>query len=269
MPARRDKGDAAQTIFAAEPRGYRPNHWPRVHAPNNPLTRRLAFWSAVVVPLLSIVFLGRYLGGVAPAVADALTHALFAPLAVFVLRAVTLIYFLPLALHGVSPSPVFAGVVIYLIAGLVLLGWRRWRQAVIVLLLPLLCTIPLSVIGLRTADGQAGEVRDTFSSAMTARWSQDGVDLAAIEQSATTRDVRESVTKIDYRFVVFEFSGSNATVASVVTTLRTWEAKGPEGAWKEYRRVFKDDFAAQMVKQSSGQWQVASLKEDFHPGYEP
>lgn len=250
MPARRGRNGGAYTIFAAEPRSYSPDHWPRVHAPSKPLTRRLAFWSVAVSPLLLIVFLGCYLDGAAPAVADALLHSIFAPLLVFALRAVTLIYFLPLALRGVSPSPVFAGVVVYLVAGLALLGWRKWKRAAIVLLLPLLCTIPLSVIGLRTADGQADTVKGAFYRAMTAR------DVAG-------------VTEIDYRFVVFDASGSKVTVASVVTTRDTWENLSPEGTWKYYRSEFKEDYAAQMVKQSSGQWRVASLKTDFHPGYEP
>jgi hypothetical protein len=269
VSARRDRDGGAYTIFAAEPRSYWPDQGPRVHMPSKRLTRRVTFWSAAVIPLLLIVFLGCYLGRAAPVVANALTGSMAAPVAVFAHRAVTLIYFLPLAFRGASPSPIFASLVMYLIAGFALLGWRKWRQAVIVLLVPLLCTIPLSVVGLRTADGQAGEVRDTFSLAMTARWSQDGVYLAATEQPGTIRDARDSVPKIDYRFVVFDSSGSEVTVAGVVTVVRTWEGKTPEGTWKEYRHEFKDDYAAEMARQSSGQWLVASLKKDFHPGYEP
>jgi hypothetical protein len=79
----------------------------------------------------------------------------------------------------------------------------------------------------------------------------------------------ERLSQVDYRFVVFDSSGSAATLASVVTTLRIWETKSPDGTWKEWRREYKSDYAARMVRQTSGQWAVASLKTDFHPGYEP
>lgn len=250
------RGDAQvgiYRIFAAEPRGYKPDNVSRARTPNGPLTRRLAFWSAVGVPLVTIVFLGSYLGGAAAPVANALTHAAFAPFAVFALRVVTCLYFLPLAFGGVSPSPLFAGLAVYLIAGFALLIRRKSKLAVIVLLLPLLCTIPLSIVGLRTADGQVDKVKEVFSKAVTTRVSERV----------------ESVTAIDYRFVVFDASGAKATVATVVTTRRAWGAIGPDGAWQENQTVFKEDYAVQMVRRSSGDWQIASLKEDFHPGYEP
>ena len=171
----------------------------------------------------------------------------------FALRAVAWTYFLPLAASGASPSPVLAGLVVYLIAGLALLGWRKWRQAVIVLLLPLLCTIPLSVVGLSRTDGQIDKLKDAFSQATTERESPSLLSL----------------TNIDYRLVVFDNSGSKASVSSVITLVDRTTTVSPEGAGKKRRMVFKNDQAAQMVKTSSGQWQVISVKEDFHPGYEP
>jgi hypothetical protein len=252
VPARRDTNGGIYAIFAAEQRSHSADRQSRIHLPTKPRTRRIVFWSATVIPFLAIVSLGLSLGGAAPTVAKALLHAPLAPVAVFVLHAVTWLYFLPLALHGVSPSPVFAGFVVYLIAGLALLGWRKRKQAVIVLFLPLLCTIPLSFVGLGSADGQADNVKAAFSRAMTEQES-----LASF-----------NVTQIDYRFLVFDASGSKATVASVVTMVDA-SATSPGVIRTQQAMVFKDDKAAQMVKLSSGEWRVASLEEDFHPGYEP
>jgi hypothetical protein len=253
VPGRSDTDRGPYSIFWAEPRSYTQAHLSRLHAPTRPLTRRIAFWSVVIVPLLLIVFLGCYLAGAAPAAADAFLHAAFAPLAVLILRAVTWTYFLPLALAGASPSPVFAALAVYLVAGFALLVRRSWTQAAIVLLLPLLCTIPLSVIGLHAADRQVDDVKAAFSRTVTERESQASL----------------SVTDVDFRFVVFDASGSKATVATVVTMVDTPAATSPDGASTERGTVFKDDEAAQLVRSSSGRWEVASLREDFHPGYEP
>ena len=268
MLAKPDRNGDAHRIFATEwLKGSRLDPAPRPRKPHKSLTRRVAFWSAVAALLLLIVFLGRYLDGASLVVANALPGSPGGPIAAFVLRIVTWVYFIPLALRGVSPSPVFAALVIYLIAGLVFCGRRRWKPALIVLLLPLVCTLPLSLVGLRVAEGQVEEVKGAFWSAMDAEWSRvvDPLD----EPDATTRNEEERLSQIDYRFVVFDSSGSTATVASVVTILRTWEAKSPDSSWKEWRIESKLDYAARMVRQGSGQWVVASLKTDFHPGYEP
>jgi hypothetical protein len=265
--AKPERDGDAHRIFAEEwLKGRVLDRAPRPRKPPKSLTCRVAFWSAVAVLLLLIVFLGRYLDGASQGVANALTGSDGGPIVAFVLRVVTWVYFLPLALRGVSPSPVFTALVIYLIVGLVSLGRRRWKPALIVLLLPLVCTLPLSLVGLRAADGQADEVKGAFWSAMDAEWSRV---VPLDEPDANTRNEVERLSQVDYRFVVFDSSGSKATVASVVTTSRTWEAKSPDGTWKEWRREYKSDYAARMVRQSSGQWVVASLYADFHPGYEP
>ena len=231
-------------------------------------TARLAFWSGLVIPLLLVVLLGRYVGDAAGVFASALKGWVGAPVAVLVLRAATIIYFLPLALRGLSPGPLYALVVIYLVAGFVLLARRKWMPAVIVLLLPLVFTIPVSIAAIRTAHGEVAEVKDTFRAAMVASQAQD-LELAVAQDNSQYHDLGQGVSNVDYRFVVFDSSGSRATLATVVTTWRTWTVKNPDGTSKGYRRTYKLDYAAEIVTQSSGAWVVASVSDDFHPGYEP
>ena len=95
VPARRDTDAGIYAIFAAQPRSYSSERPSRIHMPTKPRTRRIAFWLAVVIPLLLVVCLGCCLAGAASTVAKALLHAPFAPLVVFVLRVATWVYFSP------------------------------------------------------------------------------------------------------------------------------------------------------------------------------
>jgi hypothetical protein len=253
MPADYDAGNRGYSLFERGPTAYRPERLSRLRAPIRPLTRRLLFWSITILPLLLVVLLGLLLGGAPSAVGRALLHAAWAPAMVLALRAVAWTYFLPLATSGASPSPVFAVLGVYLVAGLGLLGWRRWRPALIVLLLPLLFTIPLSVIGLGGAHGQTDRAEDAFSQAAVERESKSLFDI----------------TNIDYRFVAFDYSGSKATVSCVVSLVDQTATPNPDVAGNGGRLVLKNDQAAQLEKTSSGQWQVISIEDDFHPGYEP
>ena len=232
------------------------------------LTGRLAFWSGLLVPLLLIVLLGRYVGDASGVFASALKGWVGAPVAVSVLRAATLIYFLPLALRGLSPGPVYALAVVYLVAGFVLLARRKWMPAVIVLLLPLAFTIPVSIAAIRTAHGEVADVKDAFRAAMVASQAHD-LELAVAQDSSEIHDLGEGVSNVDYRLVVFDSSGSRATLATVVTTWRTWTVKNPDGTSRDYRHEYKSDYAAEIARQSSGTWVVASVSKDFHSGYEP
>lgn len=95
-------------------------------------------------------------------------------------------------------------------------------------------------------------MKDALSTAVTNRWPQSSF----------------SVTKIDYRFVVFDASGSSATAACVVTMVDS-ATVGSDVTGEGQQFEFQNDEAARMVRLGSGPWTVASVKDDFHPGYEP
>ena len=244
MSARRDIYAGSEWNYGA-PRSYQPDRlW---QAQTSPVVRRILFWSAVVIPLLVIFLLGLFVDGATPATAMALVYQPLAPLVMLFIRAVSFTYFLPLIYSGASPNPIFAALFFYLLVGLILLALRKWKRAAVVLLLPLLCTIPLSVVDLRAADDQVSKVEQAFAGQVTEYWSQNG----------------STVTEIDYRFVTFDRSGSQATVAGIVTSADSATVSDP------HHIVFKEDYAVQFTKSGSRDWYISQQKHDFHPGYEP